>query len=63
MIYDVIVLWALVDVEDVAEAILKAAQQQNIHGKNYPCQAKSLPSIGYHIGCLNNQPPVGKGLR
>jgi len=59
MLYDVDVLWALVDVEDVAEAIFKTATTKNIHGKNY-----LLSSESYRISdvtlMLNNQPPVGK---
>lgn len=41
MIYDLDVLWALVDVEDVAEAIFKAATTKNLHGKNYLISSES----------------------
>jgi nucleoside-diphosphate-sugar epimerase len=59
MIYDVDVLWALVDVEDVAEAIYKAATTKNIHGKNYLVSSESYRVSDITL-MLNNQPPVGK---
>ncbi len=59
MIYDVDVLWALVDVEDVAEAIYKAATTKNIHGKNYLLSGESYRVSDVTL-MLNNQPPVGK---
>ena len=59
MIYDVDVLWALVDVEDVAEAIYKAAINKNIHGKNYLLSGESYRVSDVTL-MLNNQPPVGK---
>jgi dihydroflavonol-4-reductase len=41
MIYDVDVLWALVDVEDVADAIFKAATTKNTYtGRTIFCQVK-----------------------
>lgn len=59
MLYDMDVLWALVDVEDVAEAIYKAATTKNTHGKNY-----LLSSESYRISditlMLNNQSPLGR---
>ncbi len=59
MIYDVDVLWALVDVEDVAEAVYKAATIKNIHGKNYLISSESYRVSDVTL-MLNNQPPVGK---
>lgn len=59
MIYDMDVLWALVDVEDVAEAIFKAAITKNIHGKNYLLSGESYRVSDVTL-MLNNQPPVGK---
>ncbi len=59
MIYDVDVLWALVDVEDVADAIYKAATTKNIHGKNYLLSSESYRVSDITL-MLNNQPPVGK---
>jgi dihydroflavonol-4-reductase len=59
MIYDVDVLWALVDVEDVADAIFKAATTKNIHGKNYLLSGESYRVSDVTL-MLNNQSPVGK---
>ncbi|WP_373522185.1 NAD-dependent epimerase/dehydratase family protein, partial [Aquiflexum sp.] len=59
MIYDMDVLWALVDVEDVADAIFKAATTKNIHGKNYLLSGESYRVSDVTL-MLNNQPPVGK---
>jgi dihydroflavonol-4-reductase len=59
MIYDVDVLWALVDVEDVADAIFKAATTKNIHGKNYLLSGESYRVSDVTL-MLNNHPPVGK---
>ena len=59
MIYDLDVLWALVDVEDVAEAIFRAATTKNLHGKNYLLSGESYRVSDVTL-MLNNQPPVGK---
>jgi dihydroflavonol-4-reductase len=59
MIYDVDVSWALVDVEDVAEAIYKAATTKNIHGENYLLSSESYRVSDVTL-MLNNQDPVGK---
>ncbi|SEF84620.1 NAD-dependent epimerase/dehydratase family protein [Algoriphagus boritolerans] len=59
MIYDMDVLWALVDVEDVADAIFKAATTKNIHGKNYLLSGESYRVSDVTL-MLNNQPPIGK---
>lgn len=59
MLYDLDVNWALVDVEDVAASVYKAAVLQNLHGKNY-----LLTSESYRISdislMLNKQPAVGQ---
>ncbi|MFC3416149.1 NAD-dependent epimerase/dehydratase family protein [Algoriphagus hitonicola] len=59
MIYDMDVLWALVDVEDVADAIFKAATTKNTHGKNYLLSGESYRVSDVTL-MLNNQSPVGK---
>lgn len=59
MIYDVDVLWALVDVEDVADAIFKAATTKNIHGKNYLLSGESYRVSDITL-MLNIQTPIGK---
>lgn len=61
MIYDMDVLWALVDVEDIADAIFKAATTKNTHGKNYLLSGESYRVSDVTL-MLNNQPPVGKPL-
>lgn len=51
--------WALVDVEDVAEAIFKIVNTKNTNGKNY-----LLSSENYRISdvtlMLNGKEPAGK---
>lgn len=59
MIYDVDILWALVDVEDVAEAIFKVATTKNIHGKNYLLSSESYKVSDVTL-MLNKHAPVGK---
>lgn len=61
MIYDMDVLWALVDVEDVANAIFKAATTKNLHGKNYLLSSESYRVSDITL-MLNNQPPTGKPI-
>jgi nucleoside-diphosphate-sugar epimerase len=58
MLYDLDVLWALVDVEDIAEAIFKAATTKNIHGKNYLLSSESYRVSDVAL-MMNHQPPVG----
>lgn len=58
MLYDMDLLWALVDVEDVADAIYKAATISNLHGKNYLLSSESY-RISDIILMLNHQSPVG----
>lgn len=59
MLYDIDALWAIVDVEDVATAIYKAAITTGIHGKNYLLSSESY-SISDQTLMLNNQRPIGK---
>jgi dihydroflavonol-4-reductase len=59
MFYDVDVLWAMVDVEDVAEAIFKAGTTKNTHGKNYLFSSESYRVSDVTL-MLNNQHPIGK---
>ncbi len=56
MLYDMDVLWALVDVEDVAKAIYKAATTKNIHGKNYLLSSESYRVSDVTL-MLNHQEP------
>ncbi len=58
MFYDNDIYWAVVDVEDVAEAIYKAATTKNIHGKNYLLSTESYRVSDVTL-MLNNQKPVG----
>lgn len=59
MLYDIDALWAIVDVEDVATAIYKAAITTGIHGKNYLLSSESY-RISDQTLMLNNQQPIGK---
>lgn len=59
MIYDMDVLWALIDVEDVADAIFKAATTKNTHGKNYLLSSESYRVSDVTL-MLNNQHPLSK---
>jgi dihydroflavonol-4-reductase len=60
-LYDLDVSWALIDVEDVAEAIFKIVNIKNTNGKNY-----LLSSENYRISdvtlMLNGQEPVEKSV-
>ena len=58
MLYDMDLLWAMVDVEDVAEAIYKVATTPNLHGKNYLLSSESY-RISDIILMLNDQAPAG----
>lgn len=58
MLYDIDALWAIVDVEDVATAIYKAAITTGIHGKNYLLSSESY-RISDQTLMLNNQQPIG----
>jgi dihydroflavonol-4-reductase len=59
MLYDMDISWALVDVEDVAEAIYKIVNTKNTNGKNY-----LLSSQNYRISdvtlMLNGNDPLGE---
>lgn len=59
MFYDNDIYWAIVDVEDVAEAIFKAATTSNIHGKNYLLSSESYRVSDVTL-MLNNQAPAGR---
>jgi nucleoside-diphosphate-sugar epimerase len=56
MLYDNNVEFALVDVQDVAEAIFKAATISRLHGKNYLLSSESYPVSDITL-MLNHQPP------
>ncbi|MDO9274484.1 MAG: NAD-dependent epimerase/dehydratase family protein [Lutibacter sp.] len=56
MLYDLDVLWALVDVEDVAKAIYKAATISGLHGKNYLLSSESYPVSDISL-MLNDKVP------
>ncbi|REG79617.1 NAD-dependent epimerase/dehydratase family protein [Algoriphagus antarcticus] len=59
MLYDIDVLWALVDVEDVAVAIFEAAMKDGNHGKNYLLSGESYKISDITL-MLNHQKPIGK---
>jgi hypothetical protein len=56
MLYDSNVEFALVDVQDVAEAIFKAATTLGLHSKNYLLSSESYPVSDITL-MLNHQPP------
>lgn len=58
MLYDMDVLWALVDVEDVADAIFEAAMKDGNHGKNYLLSGESYKISDITL-MLNHQKPIG----
>lgn len=58
MLYDQNVDWAIVDVEDVAEGIFKAATVKGLHGKNYLLTSESYPTSDITL-MLNHQQPEG----
>jgi nucleoside-diphosphate-sugar epimerase len=59
MFYDNDIYFALVDVEDVAEGVYKAATTDGIHGKNYLLTSESYKVSDISL-MLNNQDPVGE---
>jgi nucleoside-diphosphate-sugar epimerase len=59
MLYDTDVNFAVVDVEDVADAIYKAALTEGIHGKNYLLSSESY-KVSDTIRMLNQEQPVEK---
>jgi nucleoside-diphosphate-sugar epimerase len=56
MIYDQDLDWAIVDVEDVADGIYKAATTSGLHGKNYLLSSESYPVSDVTL-MLNKQAP------
>jgi len=58
MFYDRNIDWAIVDVEDVAEGIFKAATTNGLHGKNYLLSSESYPVSDVTL-MLNQQQPKG----
>ena len=61
MFYDNDIHFAIVDVEDVAEAVFKAATTKGIHGKNYLLSSESCRISDITL-MLNNQSPIGKPI-
>lgn len=61
MLYDLDVLFAMVDVRDVAQAVYRAATTNGLHGKNYLLSSESYP-ISDISAMLNAQSPVQKPL-
>ncbi len=59
MIYKQDVEFAMVDVNDVAQAVYKAATIFGIHGKNYLLSSESYPVSDISL-LLNNKPPKNK---
>lgn len=59
MFYDLDVYWALVDVEDVAESVYKAATLKNLHGKNYLITSESYRVSDISL-MLNGKEPAGQ---
>jgi dihydroflavonol-4-reductase len=58
MFYDNNIDFAIVDVEDVAESVYKAATTEGIHGRNYLLSSESYPVSDITL-MLNNQQPAG----
>ncbi len=59
MLYNNNIYWAVVDVEDVSEAIFKAATTKNLHGRNYILSSESYRISDVSL-MLNNQAPIGE---
>ena len=60
MIYDQDVEFAVIDVEDVAEAVYRAATTKGLHGKNYLLSSESYKVSDINL-MLNEQEPKNKG--
>lgn len=60
MLYDTNAEMAVVDVNDVAEAIFKAATISGLHGKNYLLSSESYPVSDMSL-MLNHKEPKSKG--
>lgn len=58
MLYDTDVEFAMVDVEDVANAIYKASTKKGLHGKNYLLSSESW-KVSDISAMLNNETPKG----
>ncbi len=58
MLFDQDVAFAMVDVEDVANCVFKAATTSGLHGKNYLLSSESWP-VSDISRMLNKQPPQG----
>ena len=59
MLYDTDVVFAMVNVKDVAEAVYKAATISGLHGKNYLLSSESYPVSDITL-MLNNKSPKNK---
>lgn len=57
--YDNNILWAVVDVADVAEAVFKAATNPGLHGKNYLLSSESYKVSDITL-MLNKENPEGE---
>ncbi|QQX77091.1 MULTISPECIES: NAD-dependent epimerase/dehydratase family protein [Aequorivita] len=60
MLYDTNAEMAVVDVNDVAEAVFKASTTTGLHGKNYLLSSESYPVSDMSL-MLNHQAPKNKG--
>lgn len=58
-LYDTNAEFAIVDVEDVAEAIFKAATISGLHGKNYLLSSETYPVSDMSL-MLNHKEPINK---
>ena len=61
MLFDNDILFSLIDVEDVAKAIFKAATTKGLHGKNYLLATESYKISDINL-MLNQQEPNEKGI-
>lgn len=61
MLFDNDILFSLIDVEDVAKAIFKAATTKGLHGKNYLLATESYKISDINL-MLNQQEPIEKGI-
>ena len=58
MFYDENIYFALVDVEDVAEGVFRAATTKHLHGANFLLSSESYRVSDISL-MLNNEPPEG----
>ncbi len=61
MIFEMNILWSMIDVEDVALAIFKAATTSGLHGKDYLLASESYKISDINL-MLNQKEPAEKGL-